>query len=123
MARILIVDDSAAEIDATSKMLIGGGHEVIEALDGKTAIEKAKAEKPDAIVMDVVMPGMNGFQATRSLSRDPDTKDIPVVVLSSKDQETDRVWAMRQGAKEYCVKPVKAPDLLAKISLVLTKEG
>lgn len=121
MARILVVDDSAAEVEATGKMLSGGGHEVLEALDGKSAIEKAKAEKPDVIVMDVVMPGMNGFQATRSLSRDPDTKNIPVIVLSSKNQETDRVWAMRQGAKEYCIKPVSANDLLSKISAVLAE--
>ena len=107
MARIMVVDDSPADLQILKAILQKGGHEVIEVQSGQDSIAKARAEKPDAIVMDVVMPGVNGFQATRSISKDPDTSNIPIIVVSAKNQETDRVWALRQGAKEYVVKPVK----------------
>ena len=83
---------------------------------GEDGIAKAKAEKPDLILMDVVMPGLNGYQATRTLTRDDDTKDIPVIVCTSKGQETDKIWGLRQGAQDYLVKPVNAEELLAKIA-------
>jgi twitching motility two-component system response regulator PilH len=83
---------------------------------GKEAIEKAKAEKPDMILMDVVMPDMDGFQATRIITRDEETKDIPVILCTSKNLETDRIWGVRQGAKDYVLKPVDEKDLLAKIT-------
>ena len=119
MARRMVVDDSPTGIAHVKGILSRAGHEIEEAATGDEAITKVKEVMPDAIVMDVVMPGVNGFQATRTLSRDPDTKHIPIIVVSSKNQETDRVWAMRQGAREYLVKPVKEYDLLKKISSVL----
>jgi twitching motility two-component system response regulator PilH len=119
MARIMVVDDSPADLQNLKSILQKGGHEVIEVQSGQDSIAKAKAEKPDAIVMDVVMPGVNGFQATRSIAKDPDTKSIPIIVVSAKNQETDRVWALRQGAKEYVTKPVKDADLLAKVKQLI----
>lgn len=95
------------------------GHIVIEATSGEAAISRIKTEKPDCVIMDVVMPGVNGFQATRTLSKDPATANIPVLVVSSKNQETDRVWALRQGAKDYIVKPVKESDLIAKVKAAI----
>jgi twitching motility two-component system response regulator PilH len=100
-------------------MLDKGGYETVTAEDGEEGIEKAKAEQPDLILMDVVMPGLNGFQATRKLSRDAVTKNIPVIIVTTKDQDTDREWGMRQGARDYMVKPVKNAELLAKISSIL----
>lgn len=119
MAHILVVDDSPTDVAHVKDILTRGGHQVDEAVSGQEAIDKAKSLKPDMVVMDVVMPGVNGFQATRTLSRDPATKDIPIIVISSKSQETDRLWALRQGAKEYIVKPVKEADLLAKLKGLL----
>ena len=120
MARIMVVDDSPADLQNLKGILQKGGHQVIEVTGGQDAISKTKEEKPDCIIMDVVMPGVNGFQATRSISKDPDTSKIPIIVVSAKNQETDRVWALRQGAREYIVKPVKDADLLGKIKLVLS---
>lgn len=119
MAKILIVDDSPTELHVLTQMLAKAGYETVSAEDGEEGIEKAKAEQPDLILMDVVMPGLNGFQATRKLSRDPATKDIPVIIVTTKDQDTDREWGMRQGAKDYMVKPVKNDDLLAKVGGLL----
>ena len=119
MAKIMVVDDAPADLQNLKNILTKGGHQVIEVTSGQDSIAKAKAEKPDAIVMDVVMPGVNGFQATRQISKDPDTSAIPIIVVSAKNQETDRLWAMRQGAREYVVKPVKDADLLAKVKQVL----
>ena len=119
MARVMIVDDSPTDSLNLKNILTKAGHTVIEASSGSDAIPRIKTERPDCVVMDVVMPGINGFQATRTLSRDPDTAKIPIIVCSSKSQETDRVWALRQGAREYLVKPVKESDLLAKIRTVL----
>ncbi|ORE87506.1 response regulator [Oceanococcus atlanticus] len=119
MARVLIVDDSPTELMKLRGFLEAEGFQVVEASSGDDAIAKSKAQRPDIIVMDVVMPGMNGFQATRTLSRDPDTKDVPIIVCSSKSQETDKLWAKRQGAADYVVKPVKGPDLLSKIKALL----
>lgn len=119
MAKIMVVDDAPADLQNLKNILTKGGHQVIEVTSGQDSIAKAKAEKPDAIVMDVVMPGVNGFQATRQISKDPDTAAIPIIVVSAKNQETDRLWAMRQGAREYVVKPVKDADLLSKVKQVL----
>ena len=116
MTRILIVDDSPTQISAISKILLKQGFEIITAEDGETGVEKASSEKPDIILMDVVMPNLNGFQATRQITRNPDTSHIPVIILTSKDQETDKAWAMRQGAKHYLVKPVTQSELLAKVA-------
>ncbi len=122
MARIMIVDDSPTDVQNLKTILQKAGHQVSDVTTGAEAITRAKAEKPDCIIMDVVMPGVNGFQATRSLTKDPETAHIPVIVVSAKDQETDRVWALRQGAREYLVKPLmKDTDLIEKIKAVLSK--
>lgn len=119
MASILIVDDSPTEIHVLKTMLENGGHKVMSADNAEDGISTAKTNRPDLVLMDVVMPGMNGFQATRALTKDPDTQSIPVIIVTTKDQETDRVWGLRQGAKDYVTKPVDQQDLLSKISAVL----
>ncbi len=113
--RVLVVDDSPTERFFLTDLLRKNGYEVITADSGEQGVALAKSEKPDLVLMDVVMPGLNGFQATRQLSRDPVTQKIPVIMCTTKDQETDRVWGMRQGAVEYVVKPVVAEELLGKI--------
>jgi len=120
MAKILVVDDSTTQLSATTKMLKAGGHEVISANDGTQGIEKAASEKPDLILMDVVMPGLNGFQATRQITTNPETRHIPIIMLTSKNQETDKVWAERQGASDYITKPPDKTILLDKINSLLT---
>jgi len=119
MALILIVDDSPTEVHLMSKALEKHGFETVSASDGAEALAKAKAMKPDLILMDVVMPRVNGFQATRKLASDPDTKGIPVIMVTSKDQETDRIWGMRQGAVGYLVKPVSMDELVEKAQQAL----
>lgn len=116
MARILIVDDSPTEIHVLKTMLEKNGFDIISADSGEAGIETARAEKPDLILMDVVMPGLNGFQATRQLTNDPETSTIPVIIVTTKNQETDKVWGLRQGAKEYITKPVDESDLIKKIN-------
>lgn len=113
--RVLVVDDSPTERLFLTSLLRNSGYEVLTAENGEQGVALAKSEKPDLVLMDVVMPGLNGFQATRQLSRDPDTQKIPVIMCTTKGQETDRVWGMRQGAVEYVVKPVVAEELLGKI--------
>ncbi len=97
-------------------ILIKNGFSVSTAENGEEAIVKIKADKPQLILMDVVMPGQNGFQVTRAISRDPETQDIPIIICTSKNQETDRIWGLRQGARDYVVKPVDPQELLAKIA-------
>jgi len=121
MARVMIVDDSPTDIQNLRSILTKAGHMVSEVTSGLDALEKVRSELPDCVVMDVVMPGVNGFQATRTLSKDPKTSAIPIVVVSAKAQETDRLWALRQGAREYVTKPVREAELLAKIDAVLPR--
>jgi twitching motility two-component system response regulator PilH len=121
MARILIVDDSPTQLNGLTKILAKHGHETISAEDGALGVAKASSEKPDIILMDVVMPNLNGFQATRQITKNPETSHIPVIMLTSKDQETDRVWAERQGASDYLTKPPSESDLLSKITSLLGK--
>jgi twitching motility two-component system response regulator PilH len=116
--RILIVDDSPTERHVLNDMLTKSGYEVVASDNGEDAILKAKSLKPDLILMDVVMPGLNGFQATRAISRDPDTRAIPIILCTSKSQETDKIWGMRQGARDYIVKPVNRDELLEKIAAI-----
>ena len=116
--KILIVDDSPTERHVLNDMLTKAGYEVVASDNGEDAIQKAKSLRPDLILMDVVMPGLNGFQATRAISRDPDTRAIPIILCTSKSQETDKIWGMRQGARDYIVKPVRRDELLAKIAAV-----
>jgi len=113
--KILIIDDSPTEVYKLTNILEKKGHTVDTANDGDSGLKKAKMTAPDVILMDVVMPGLNGFQATRQLSRSPETKGIPIVIVSTKDLDTDKVWGMRQGAKAYLVKPVSERQLLKVI--------
>ena len=119
MARILIVDDSPSQLLGLKRIVEKLGHESLTAEDGAAGVEAAKRERPDLILMDVVMPNLNGFQATRIISKDPDTAHIPVVLVTTKDQETDRVWGMRQGAKAYVTMPIKEDELVATIKPLL----
>ena len=116
--KILIVDDSPTERHVLNDMLTKAGYEVVASDNGEDAILKAKSLKPDLILMDVVMPGLNGFQATRAISRDPETRTIPIILCTSKSQETDKIWGMRQGARDYIVKPVNRDELLEKIAAI-----
>lgn len=119
MQTVLIVDDSPTELQAYQDMLEKHGYAVEHATDGETSLKKAAELKPDLILMDVVMPGMNGFQATRQLDKNPETADIPVIIITWKDQETDKVWGLRQGARDYVVKPVKEDDLIERVNGLL----
>ena len=116
---ILIVDDSPTETHILKGILERGGYQVITADNGERGVSAAIESTPSLILMDVVMPGLNGFQATRQLSQTPETANIPIIMVSTKGQETDRAWGMRQGARDYVVKPVSPQELLDKISVVL----
>ena len=113
---ILIVDDSPTERAFLEGLLVKSGYSVTVANSGEEGVERAKSDQPDLILMDVVMPGLNGYQATRTLTRDEETKGIPVIVCTSKGQETDKIWGLRQGAQDYLAKPIKGEELLAKIA-------
>ena len=123
MARILIVDDSPSQVMGISRIVEKLGHTPITAEDGAAGVEAAKRELPDLILMDVVMPNLNGFQATRSITREPTTKHIPVILVTTKDQDTDRVWGMRQGAKAYITKPFSESELSELITQYLGSGG
>ena len=114
--KILVIDDSPTERHGLVEILNKGGYDIITAESGEEGIEKARAEQPDLILMDVVMPGLNGYQATRTLTRDESTKHIPVIVCTSKGQETDKIWGLRQGAHDYMTKPINGDELLMKIA-------
>ena len=113
--KILLVDDSKTELHVLSDLLGKRGYSVRTAENGDEAMRRLAEEKPDLILMDVVMPGQNGFQLTRTITRDPRFADVPVIMCTSKGQETDKVWGMRQGARDYVVKPVNGDELIAKI--------
>jgi twitching motility two-component system response regulator PilH len=119
MPRVLIVDDSPTETYAFQGMLEKHGFEVLTADNGADGVALARQELPDVVLMDIVMPGLNGFQATRQLTKGADTAHIPVVIVTTKDQETDRVWGRRQGASGYLVKPVSEEELLKTIEAVM----
>jgi len=119
MALILIVDDSPTEVHVMQKALERHGYRTAVAIDGAEGIRLARQMHPDLIFMDVVMPGVNGYQATRTLANDPETRRIPVIMVTSKAQETDRIWGMRQGAVDYLVKPVSAEQLVEKAQAAL----
>jgi len=114
--KILIVDDSPTERHVLNDLLTKAGYDVVTSDNGEDAIVKSRQLKPDLILMDVVMPGLNGFQATRAISRDPETRNIPIILCTSKSQETDKIWGLRQGARDYLVKPVDRDELLGKIN-------
>lgn len=119
MALILIADDSPTEIYILKKILEKHNHQIIVAEDGIQAIELTKRKRPNLIVMDVVMPNLNGFQTTRQLSKDPNTSNIPIVIVSSKNQESDKLWGLRQGAKGYLSKPINEELLMSKVNTLL----
>ncbi len=112
---VLVVDDSPTDSHLLSEMLKKNGYQVTTAASGEESIAKAKSGKPDLILMDIVMPGMSGFEATRAITRDPETSAIPVIICSTKGQETDKAWGLRQGAKDYLVKPINEKVLMEKI--------
>jgi len=119
MSRILIVDDSPSQLMGMKRIVEKLGHEALTAEDGAAGVEMAKKEKPDLILMDVVMPNLNGFQATRAISKEATTAHIPIVLVTTKDQETDKVWGMRQGAKAYITKPFNENALIEVINGLL----
>ena len=123
MARILIVDDSPSQLMGIRRIVEKLGHEALTAEDGAAGVEVAKREIPDLILMDVVMPNLNGFQATRSITREPTTRHIPIVLVTTKDQDTDRVWGMRQGARAYITKPFSESELADMIQQMLGGGG
>ena len=120
MPVVLIVDESPTEEHVIKSALEGQGSETLSADSGERGVEMAREAKPDLILMDVVMPGLNGFQATRQLSKDPATSEIPIIMVTTKNQKTDRIWGMRQGAVDYIVKPFSAEDLLEKTAAALS---
>ena len=119
MARILIVDDSPSQLMGMKRIVEKLGHEALTAEDGAAGVEMAKANVPDLILMDVVMPNLNGFQATRAISKEAATAHIPIVLVTTKHQETDKVWGMRQGAKAYITKPFNESQLIEVINSLL----
>ncbi|MDR2874320.1 MAG: response regulator [Methylobacillus sp.] len=123
MKKIMIVDDSATDRFFLSGMLTRNGFVVSQAESGEEALERVKNELPDLVLMDIIMPGINGFQATRALTKAPETAHIPVIVCTGKSQLTDRVWALRMGAKECMLKPVDEGALMAKIAALSEPEG
>ncbi len=114
--KVLVVDDSPTERHFLKEILTKAGYQLVFAFNGEEGVAKARSENPDLIVMDVVMPGLNGFQACRSITQDETTKHIPIILCTTKNQETDKIWAMRQGAKGFVTKPVDGADLLKKIT-------
>jgi twitching motility two-component system response regulator PilH len=121
MALVLIVDDSPTEVHVLGGYLKKHGFEIATAADGREGIDRARELKPDLVLMDVVMPGMNGFQATRQMSKDPEIASIPVIMVTTKGLETDKIWGMRQGAADYLVKPVTEAQLVEKVRAALAR--
>ncbi len=119
MTHVLIIDDSPTEVYVFRSMLEKNNIQVSVATNGEEGIDMAKDLLPDLILMDVVMPGKNGFQATRDLNRNDATSNIPVIIITTKDQETDKIWGMRQGATDYVVKPADEKDLMNRIAAAL----
>ena len=119
MARILIVDDSPSQLVVLRRIVEKLGHEVITADDGAAGVKAAKLHLPHLILMDVVMPNLNGFQATRTISKEPRTSHIPIILVTTKDQDTDRIWGERQGAKAYVTKPVNEAELVKTLTDLL----
>ncbi|RAO75597.1 response regulator [Dyella jiangningensis] len=119
MANILIIDDSPTDVRVFTTLLERAGYKVDSVGNAEEGIERVRSDKPNLVIMDVIMPGMNGFQATRTLTRDPATSGIPIVMITTKSMETDRVWGLRQGARAFITKPVNEKDLLACINDLL----
>ncbi len=120
MTKVLIVDDSQAESNQLKNMLEKNGFQVLSVENGADGVAVAKKELPDVVLMDIVMPGLNGFQATRQITHGDDTSHIPVIIVTNKDQETDRMWGKRQGAKGYLIKPVDETKLVGTIQAAIS---
>jgi len=123
MARILIVDDSPSQVLGIQRIVEKLGHETFTATDGASGVETAKSVLPDVVLMDVVMPDLNGFQATRMLKKEAVTQHIPVILVTTKDQDTDRAWGIRQGASAYITKPFTEEELSIAINKVFVPAG
>ena len=123
MARILLIEDSPTEAAVMTQLLERNGHQVTTSGNAEDGIATCRRDRPDLVVMDVVLPGMNGFQATRALSRDVETSHIPVLIVSTKSLDTDKVWGLRQGAKGYIVKPPSETDLIERINELVGPEA
>ena len=119
MARILLIEDSPTDTAVLTQLLERNGHQVLASDNAEDGIEICRRERPDLVLMDIILPGMNGFQATRALARDADTSAIPVLIVSTKGMETDKAWGLRQGARDYIVKPPREDDLVARINVLL----
>ncbi|WJI24065.1 response regulator [Thermosynechococcus sp. B0] len=119
MTTVLVVEDTPSEMALITSFLKDSGYNVIAATDAKEALEKVTQYKPDVVVTDVVMPGMSGFELCRSLKKNPETEKLPIVVCTSKNQELDRLWAMKQGADAYVTKPFSREDLLRALKSVV----
>jgi twitching motility two-component system response regulator PilH len=119
VALVLIIDDSPTDVRVLTIMLERNGFAVQSADNAQLGIERARALRPDVVLMDVIMPGMNGFQATRMLSKDPETAGIPVIIVTTKNMEADRLWGLRQGARDFVTKPPAEKDLVARINRLL----
>jgi twitching motility two-component system response regulator PilH len=119
MSKILIIDDLATEITIMKNIVTGLGHTVVTASDGETGCDLARADKPDLILLDVVMPKMDGFQTCRKIKKDPETASIPVILVTTKNQDTDRSWGLKQGAADFVSKPFNPTELAAKITALL----
>jgi twitching motility two-component system response regulator PilH len=122
VATIIIIDDSPTDVRVFTTLLERAGHQVVAVSTAEEGIERVRADMPDLVIMDVIMPGMNGFQATRTLTRDPKTQSVPIVMITTKSMETDRVWGLRQGARAFITKPVNEKELLACINELLPSE-
>ena len=122
MATILIIDDSPTDVRVFTTLLERAGHQVAAVNTAEEGIERVRSDLPGLVIMDVIMPGMNGFQATRTLTRDPKTQNVPIVMITTKSMETDRVWGLRQGARAFITKPVNEKELLACINELLPSE-
>jgi len=122
VATILIIDDSPTDVRVFTTLLERAGHQIVAVSTAEEGIERVRADLPDLVIMDVIMPGMNGFQATRTLTRDPKTQNVPIVMITTKSMETDRVWGLRQGARAFITKPVNEKELLACINELLPSE-
>jgi twitching motility two-component system response regulator PilH len=122
VATILIIDDSPTDVRVFTTLLERAGHQVVAVSTAEEGIERVRADMPDLVIMDVIMPGMNGFQATRTLTRDPKTQSVPIVMITTKSMETDRVWGLRQGARAFITKPVNEKELVACINELLPSE-
>jgi len=116
--KILVVDDSASDRHYLTESLVKQGYHCITAATGEEAVMKSKIEHPDLILMDIIMPGTNGFEATREITRDERTRSIPVIMCTGKDASTDRLWGLRQGAKDYVTKPIDSNELIEKIAAI-----